>query len=315
MIPTYNCDDRFEQTLRSVLDQDPGSERMQIEIVDDSSTSHRHEEIVRRLSPSRVVIHRQSSNVGLAANWNTCIARSRGQWVHILHQDDLVLPGFYERLAHAAERPDIGAAFCRHNFIDGEGRRTETSFLERPTAGMLADWLRTISRMQRVHCPAIAVRRDVYEHLGGFRADLCFALDWEMWVRIAASYPVWFEPEPLACYRIHQGNETARLQQEGRDLADVRKALRIIQGHLAPGLRHEAGRTQFAHSRDAEIRAATLAFSEGYLGRGMNHLHRAFTCDPALRFSRLAFSYYKWAFKITLRRFSSHITRAREHTS
>ena len=39
MIPTYNPRaDYLEETLRSVLQQDPGPEQMQIEVVDDGST-------------------------------------------------------------------------------------------------------------------------------------------------------------------------------------------------------------------------------------------------------------------------------------
>ncbi|MGH2416194.1 MAG: glycosyltransferase, partial [Microcystaceae cyanobacterium] len=38
MIPTYNCANYLRETLASVLAQDPGSEVMQIEVVDDHSS-------------------------------------------------------------------------------------------------------------------------------------------------------------------------------------------------------------------------------------------------------------------------------------
>ena len=181
---------------------------MQITVVDDGSTSRFHEDVIRKLAPSRVELFRQPANVGLAGNWNRH-ARSRGRWVHIFHQDDLVLPGFYEAMARAAnKRADAGAAFCRRVFIDGEGRELCFSTLLRPTAGILDNWIATISHGNHIQCPSVVVRRDVYEDLGGFRDDLVFVLDWEMWVRIPAHYQVWFEPEPHACYRNHGGNET-----------------------------------------------------------------------------------------------------------
>ena len=44
----------------------------------------------------RVAVHQKSLRTnGLAGIWNRCIERARGEWVHILHQDDIVLPGFY----------------------------------------------------------------------------------------------------------------------------------------------------------------------------------------------------------------------------
>ena len=39
MIPTYNRATYLERTLASVLAQDPGPQKMQIEVVDDASTS------------------------------------------------------------------------------------------------------------------------------------------------------------------------------------------------------------------------------------------------------------------------------------
>jgi glycosyltransferase involved in cell wall biosynthesis len=302
MLPVYNSTDHFEQSLRSVLDQDPGPDRMQIAVVDDHSPHPRHEEVVRRLAPSRVEVHRQPRNLGLCGNWNSCVERSRGHWVHILHQDDYVLPGFYERLALAGDRPDVGAAFCRHTIrYDGQDRPVLEMPRERPTAGVLEDWLRTICQDQHVHCPSIVVARRVYEQLGGFRPDLCYALDWEMWVRIAASYRVWYEPEFLAWYRLHTSNETMRLRRNGSDTHDVLKAIRIVAGYLPPGYREIAGREMRIVSRDHEVRCVTNAFKEKDLRGGLACLHRAYLCDPSPAFIRTAIRYYaKWAVKIGL---------------
>ncbi len=315
MIPTYNAADLLEKTLRSVLDQDSGPDRMEIVVVDDCSPNCKSEQVVRHLAPGRVGFYRQPSNLGLAGNWSWCISRSRGNWLHILHQDDFVLPGFYERMARASEHPDVGAAFCRHFFIDGKGRQESLMGLEQPTAGVLINWLRTISQHQHIQFPSIVVRRSVYEHLGGFRADLCYALDWEMYVRIAASCQVWYEPEPLACYRIHEGNETSRLKRMGRDIADVHKAIRIMHNHLPPELRAMAGQLLLAHFRDNEMRATTRAFSERELGSGMASLRRAIQCDPSLRFSYFVFAHYKWALKIAFGELLSHLPKRKNDPS
>jgi glycosyltransferase involved in cell wall biosynthesis len=86
MIPTYNARaDYREETLRSVLLQDPGPEQMQIEIVDDCSPNGAPVEMVYRIVGNRVAFHRESRNIGLAGIWNRCIERARGDWIHILH--------------------------------------------------------------------------------------------------------------------------------------------------------------------------------------------------------------------------------------
>jgi glycosyltransferase involved in cell wall biosynthesis len=300
MIPTYESDELLEQTLRSVLNQDPGPDRMQIAIVDDCSTSHRHSDIVRRLAPARVEVYRQGTNLGLADNWNSCIAHSRGRWVHILHQDDFVLAGFYDRLARADAWPEVGAAFCRPVIVDENELNLTVMDLEHPTAGILPDWLRTISQRQHIQCASVVVRRSVYEQIGGFRRDLRYALDWEMWVRIAATYSVWYEPEPLARYRVCAGTESTRLEQTGRDIADVRRAISIVTGYLPHELKSAAGRAMLEAFRSNEMRLATEAFRARDLGTGLTRLHRAFGWDPALRYSRTAIAYYRWALKIWL---------------
>jgi hypothetical protein len=65
MIPTYNGTEYLEKTLRSVLEQDPGSDLMQIEVVDDCSTQDEPEELVREIGQGRVSFYRQPKNLGL----------------------------------------------------------------------------------------------------------------------------------------------------------------------------------------------------------------------------------------------------------
>jgi len=71
MIPCYNPrPDYLEQTLRSVLQQDPGTSEMQIEIIDDCSPDGAATELVRKVAGDRVSVHREEENLGLAGIWN-----------------------------------------------------------------------------------------------------------------------------------------------------------------------------------------------------------------------------------------------------
>jgi glycosyltransferase involved in cell wall biosynthesis len=122
MIPTYKPRaDYLEETLKSILQQDPGPDRMQIEVVDDCSNNNTAFEVTRRVGAGRVTFHRESENRGLANAWNRCIERARGEWVHILHHDDVVFSGFYERLYHGICNPDVGMAFSRFAVMDADG--------------------------------------------------------------------------------------------------------------------------------------------------------------------------------------------------
>ncbi len=281
MIPTYNADHFLEATLRSVLDQDPGPERMEIVVVDDRSPNGHAEAVVRRLGTDRVRFHAGATNVGLARNWNRCIEVSRGHWVHILHQDDLVLPGFYARLAEAdAALPQPGIAFSSHGVIDGDGAELGGSLRFADQAGVLPGFARIIASMNHLQCPAIVVRRAVYERLGGYRPELSFVLDWEMWVRVCSQFPAWYEPERLALWRNHTGNESARLRRGDTIGPDIRKGIAIVRRYPLPlKSRLLAGRRLLFLVRDEELAVAQQALGAGDYRTGLAALRSACRYD------------------------------------
>jgi hypothetical protein len=88
-----------------------------------------------------------------------------------------------------------------------------------------------------VQTPAAVVARSTYETLGGYRPDLCHAVDWEMWVRIASHYEVWYEPRALATYRRHIANETTRLFATGAVWPDMARAIRFNALSLPDSIR------------------------------------------------------------------------------
>jgi hypothetical protein len=111
--------------------------------------------------------------------------------------------------------------------VNSKGNWTNISFLHRESAGLLDDWHEAITASQPIQCVAIVVRRAVYERLGGFRPQFRYALDWEMWQRIAAHYSFWFEPAILACYREHPASASTSLMLEAADTRDVRNMIEM----------------------------------------------------------------------------------------
>jgi glycosyltransferase involved in cell wall biosynthesis len=221
MIPTYNPRrDYLEQALNSVLVQDPGSGQMQIEVVDDCSPDRDVAAMVRSIAGDRVGCSKTTTNLGLAGCWNACAERSVGTWVHILHQDDYVLPGFYERLESLSRsRNDVGLLAVRC-FLVGEDGVTEgvTERMRRIEEG--GKDVHEFYYENPARCPGIVVRRDFYEHHGGFRSELKFTLDYEMWTRVITTSGGVATPEVLAAYRQASGNETSRLIRTGEAFED-----------------------------------------------------------------------------------------------
>ena len=229
MVPTYGPDEKYlRQALASVLQQDPGPEQMQIEVVDDGSQDLGVADMVKSIAGERIGFSRNQKNLGLAGCWNTCLDRSRGQWVHILHQDDYVLPGFYARLARAGQaHPQVSLLATRSFFVDAEGVIVGVTARLRhlENGGCLADdfFYRT-----PILCPGVVVKRAFYEAQGGFRSDLSFVLDCEMWARVAGSAGGLVTPEVLSCYRSFDGSATVRLSRTAECLYDLERLNRIF---------------------------------------------------------------------------------------
>jgi len=265
MVPTCEPDEKLRQTLQSVLRQDPGAEAMQVAVVDDGSRRADVRRLLADIDPQgRIEYVANSRRLGLCGNWTRAIELARGELVHLLHQDDYVLPGFYHRMARAFRcRPDLGMAFSRSRIVDAKNRPIKTSSRLRWLPGPINRWLDLIAERQRVQTPAVVVARRTYDAVGGFRSDLSHTLDWEMWVRIAARFPVWYEPRVLAIYRRHADNETSRQLASGRIWPDISRAIEI-NARALPAERQarvkQASARWYAHSG---LRTATKQLQAG----------------------------------------------------
>lgn len=245
VIPTYNCIAYLRQTLESVLAQDQGPEKMQIEVIDDCSTDGDVEALVMEVGKGRVGFFRQEKNRGSLRNFETCLNRASGHLVHLLHGDDLVLNGFYKEIESLFTLfPAIGAAFTRYTYIDEKGTITPPGKSLRKEPGIIDGFLSQIAQKQMLQAVAMVVRRKVYEHLGGFFA-VHYGEDWEMWIRIAAHYKVAYSPACLAVYRGGQGHSasiTSSFLKTGQNIRDIKKVIEIVQHYLPEENRKELKR-------------------------------------------------------------------------
>ncbi|NJL11157.1 MAG: glycosyltransferase [Calothrix sp. SM1_7_51] len=283
MIPTYNGTDYLEKTLKSVLEQDPGLEQMQIEVIDDCSTKDNPEKLVREIGQGRISFVHQSENLGQIKTWNNCIQRAYGHWVHILHQDDVVMPGFYDNLQKLIQKePQIGAAFCRNIYMDEDGHWLNISDIERREPGILENWLELIATKQRIQFPSIVVKRSTYEKLGGFCPDAYSASDWEMWKRIAANYLVAYEPQVLACFRLHSASESSRLIKSGANISHTLQTIEISKYYLPDDTAEKLSRKARENYAIYALYTASDMFSLNEYFVAFSQIKEAFKCSYSL---------------------------------
>lgn len=251
MVPAHDAADHLADTLDSVLAHDlPGD--TQVVVVDDRSGDDTVV-IAERYADRGVDVVVNDRNLGATGNFNRCIELARGELVHLLHADDEVVPGFYPTMDAAFTRSDVVAAVCRCAYVDPDGDVLHVTGSEQPS-GVWPDAAARLALTSVVRPPAIVVRRDAYEAVGGYREDLHHAADWEMWARLAAHGDVWFEDRVLARYRRHPGSDTGTWVRSGGNVVERMRVLDIIAQRAV-----ETG-------TDARPRAA-LAYSAWYSGR------------------------------------------------
>jgi glycosyltransferase involved in cell wall biosynthesis len=236
MVTVYQRTDYLQRALRSVLAQASGD--MQVEVVCDGGDAARQREIaalVADIGGGRVDFHACAEHLGHPHVFNLAIERARGQWVHILHDDDWVEPGFYAALEQQiALAPQAGAAFTQHRIVERSGGEEQhwNSWLEAGQPGILQDWAQRIVVECRVQFSAMTVRRQVYESLGGFCAAALSTFDWEMWKRVAVHYPVIFIPDVLAGIGRDASAQTSRLIRSGEQVRHALATVEITERYL-----------------------------------------------------------------------------------
>ena len=227
MIPTYNCAHYLRQTLQSILSQDPGPETMEIVVVDDVSRDN-PESVVREMAGDRVRFYQHEQNKGATENFNACLNMARGQWVHILHGDDFVDPGFYEAIRVVIDEvPQAGMIVCNHLHVNERNEVIHTPAQVAEKSGLLEDFAVPLACYNYLQFASVVARRDVYDQVGHFNPQLIHCADHEMWVGLALATPVAFSSRALARYRIHAGADTSRLR---RNAGDIRDIYRYYQG-------------------------------------------------------------------------------------
>ena len=256
VIPVHNCAGYLAQALPEVVSQLADRDGAEILVVDDASSDDPGR-VVEELGRGRVRYLPNPSHLGAIGTFNRCLELATGEFVHLLHGDDAVLPGFYAAMERSlAPSGEAVAAVCRVRDVDADNAPLYVTRSYRKGTGVWADALRAFAVSNRVRTPGIVVRRAAYEQVGGFRADLPHAADWDMWTRLAAHGPIVFVDEVLACYRRHGTSDSWPRIRSGANVRERVTAIGVVVGYVAPDRRAVTARKALAYSSVFAARTA-----------------------------------------------------------
>jgi len=295
VMPVYNRTDYLLECLASVLLQWSGAENMEILVMDNASPSPLYK-LVNSLGGGVVNYYRNSENIGPTSNMNVGISLSRGKWVHVLHDDDSVVPGFYSRLQQSLKgcSDSVGAACTGFEYINEKSIAVtlgEINSVYGQHKGILKDWLSRIGVCGLVMTPALVIRRTTHERLGGYSSEIPYINDWELHKRIAAFYDWWHEPEILARFRVHSDRETSRSWNSGEMAVQVCQAIEISESYLPVDCRKEITAKARIQNFNYCLAHASVPLKNGNLKGSLRILQSALRIDHS---SQSVAKLFKW---------------------
>lgn len=204
-IPTYNRADLLKKVLISVSKQTV--KPYEVVVVDNCSDDDT-EAIVREFKD--VTYYRNERNLGFVGNWNRCIEVARGDFLAILHSDDLISPRWCESWMPILERykdTNVGAFFCDMFTVDiNENAKIFYKLMFK--GGVLGEVenIKVLWKHNLYGIPvsgAQVVRKSVFEKIGYFKDEYKTETDVFTILRLLNEFPVYYLPRHLFAYRVH----------------------------------------------------------------------------------------------------------------
>jgi glycosyltransferase involved in cell wall biosynthesis len=239
IIGSFNSAATLERAIDSILAQSVSE--LELIVIDDGS-SDSSPDIARAAArrDDRVRALALADNVGISSSLNTAIAHAAAAIVAIQDADDYSEPGRLERqLALLDGEPDVALVGCRMREVDERGNdlKARTNF----RAGDVNDALMHFNPIPNT---SAAFRRAAVLEAGGYDPRYRYAMEYDLWLRVAERHRVVALDEALATRTMGSQNVAARHERaqiaEGivirtRALAR-RRTLRGARGLLLPAI-------------------------------------------------------------------------------
>lgn len=199
--PSYNQAPFLEATIQSVLGQDyPNIEY----IIMDGGSTDGSVEIIQRYA-NRLAYWESVIDKGQTDAINKGFSRAHGEIMAWLNSDDILYPhAVREAVAYLKENKNCGLVYGNCNFIDAEGK-VRGRFNAKQT-----DYKKLTQGYVHIPQQASFWRADLWRQVGPLDDTIYFAMDYDLWLRLAKVSEVKYLPEtdPWAAFRLHADAKT-----------------------------------------------------------------------------------------------------------
>ncbi|MBW4532801.1 MAG: glycosyltransferase family 2 protein [Pleurocapsa minor HA4230-MV1] len=275
IIPAYNAMKYLPESLDSILAQTYPD--FEVIIVNDGSTDNLCE-WASQLTDPRVKLISQE-NRGLAGARNTGLNHAQGQYIAYLDADDLWDATKLAKQVEVLEQnSEVGLVYTWVERIDQNGKSLGKPF----KINLQGDIWEKLTEKNVIAPSNAMIRRSCFEKVGMFDASLqAYGEDWDMWLRIAASYSVRVIPETLCSYRECHTSASKNLQAlaEGQAVV-IERTFASVSSKLIP-LKGKSYGFAYLH-----LASQSLQSYQPNYAIASNYLQQAVTYYPQLKFSK-----------------------------
>ena len=219
IIPCYNGARFLGEAIESILAQTYSA--FEIIVIDDGSTDN-SAEVTAGYPGVRYILQ---ENQGVAMVRNTGLHASKGDYLVFLDQDDLLLPSALETSVKCLnDRPECGFTFGLCGLIAADGLALPSEKIQAANYQEHSDYIMQLSGQSLVPPGVAMYRRTVLESVGGFDSSMVPSEDYDMYLRISRSFPIYCHNQVIIKYRLHDEN-----QSRSTGLA-LKAILRVLDG-------------------------------------------------------------------------------------
>jgi glycosyltransferase involved in cell wall biosynthesis len=210
----YNSEQFLRETLASIAGQT--WKDWELIIVNDGSTDGTEAIVLDFLRQGFPVKYICQENKGLGEARNRALVESSGRYIAFIDHDDLWLPPMLsEMVGFLDSHPSLVLAFCDSEHFDEQNRTIRTEFEPFPIDRIDLRRGKVAKELVVKHCfikPLSALARlEAIRLVGGVNENLCFAEDYDLWLRLGAIGDFGVMRKVLARYRRHSNQLTSRL--------------------------------------------------------------------------------------------------------
>jgi glycosyltransferase involved in cell wall biosynthesis len=231
-LPTCNGAAHLAEALHGILSQEGVAFEL---IVSDDRSDDETLDVVRSVAGDRARVAVNSERLGLAGNWNRCVALSRTPLIVIFHQDDVMEPGHLAAQVRALSADvRIGLVASASDVIDDRGHPISEHVVGRGGLGPVdrviqpGEFAAMTVAGNPLRCSAVMLCRAAFAETGGFDPSYRYVLDWEFWLRLSRRLKIAWLARPTIHVRWHAASETQRFKTGMADLEETERLLELL---------------------------------------------------------------------------------------